>query len=87
MDRAPFVQNLWFVRIHIANIFRRNTVPLIATLDAICGGFGITLSQFFAEEMVEMTPDLKELFNSWVVLTPEQKTAAVQMMKAMNNDK
>ena len=47
----------------IANIFKRNNVPTIATLEAICGGFGITLSQFFAEnEMVELTPDLKELF-------------------------
>ena len=40
-----------------ANIFRRNTVPSIATLEAICAGFGITMSQFFAEgEMVELTP-------------------------------
>ena len=47
----------------IANIYRRNTVPSIATLEMICKGFGITLSQFFAEgEMVEMTPELKALF-------------------------
>ena len=47
----------------IANIFRRNTVPSIATLETICDGFGITMSQFFAEdEMVELSPDLKELF-------------------------
>lgn len=29
----------------LANIFRRNTTPSIATLEAICRGFGITLSQ------------------------------------------
>ena len=47
----------------IANIYRRNTVPSITTLETICKGFGITLSQFFAEgEMVELTPELKELF-------------------------
>ena len=47
----------------IANIFRRNTMPSIPTLEAICQGYGITLSQFFAEgEMVELTPDLKENF-------------------------
>ena len=33
----------------IANIYRRNTVPSIATLEKICQGFGITLSQFFAD--------------------------------------
>ena len=72
----------------VANIFRRNTVPSIATLDTICSGFGITMSQFFAEgDMVEITPELKELFENWVNLTPEQKKAANQMLKAMNNSK
>ena len=71
----------------IANIFRRNTLPSIATLETICGGFGITLSQFFAEgEMVELTPELKELFDGWVDLTPEQKDAVARIIKAMNNN-
>ena len=69
----------------IANIFRRNTMPSIPTLEAICQGYGITLSQFFAEgEMVELTPDLKEVFDSWSSLSPDQKVAAGQMLKAMN---
>lgn len=72
----------------VANIFRRNTVPSIATLETICSGFGITMSQFFAEgDMIEITPELKELFENWVTLTPEQKKAANQMLKAMNNSK
>ena len=70
----------------IANIYRRNTVPSIATLEVICNAFGITLSQFFSdEEMVELTPDLKAIFENWVNLTPEQKAAALQMLRAMNN--
>jgi transcriptional regulator with XRE-family HTH domain len=72
----------------VAIIFRRNTVPSIATLETICSGFGITMSQFFAEgDMIEITPELKELFENWVNLTPEQKKAANQMLKAMNNSK
>ena len=60
-------------------------MPSIPTLEAICRGYGITLSQFFAEgEMVELTPDLKEVFDNWTSLTPEQKAAAGQMLKAMN---
>lgn len=71
----------------LANIFRRNTVPSIATLEAICSGFGITMSQFFAEgDMVELTDDLKQLFDCWVCLTPAQKSAALQMLKAMSHD-
>lgn len=72
----------------IGNIFRRNTVPSISTLETICSGFGITLSQFFAEQdMVELTPELKDLFESWIALTPEQKDAAQKMLKAMSHNK
>lgn len=63
-------------------------MPSIPTLEAICNGYGITLSQFFAEgEMVELTPELKELFDSWASLTPEQKSAAQQMIHAMKHSK
>lgn len=70
----------------LANVFRRNTVPSITTLERICDGFGITLSQFFADgEMVELTPELKELFDNWLNLTASQKKAANQILRAMNN--
>ena len=70
----------------LANIFRRNTMPSITTLEAICNGFGITLSQFFAEdEMVELTPELKNLFDKWIALTPEHKDAVYHMINAFDN--
>ena len=54
----------------INNLFRQNTLPTIPTLEAICRGFGITLSQFFAEsDMAEMPLELKEVFENWVNLT------------------
>ena len=71
----------------IANIYRRNAIPSIDTLEKICQGFGITLSQFFADaELVELTEDLKEVFENWRTLTPEQKEAALTMMRAFNHD-
>lgn len=59
----------------IANIYRRNTVPSISTLESICNAFGITLSQFFADdlEMVPLTPEQKILFDKWANLTATQK--------------
>ena len=70
----------------LGNIFRRNTMPSLSTLEAICSGFGITLSQFFCEgEMVELSDDLKELFDNWISLTPEQKNALLQLIKTFNN--
>ena len=62
----------------IANIYKRNTIPSVSTLEAICKGFGITLSQFFAEgEMVELTPELDAVFRQWVNLTSRQKMAVL----------
>ena len=71
----------------VTNIFKRNTVPSIPTLELICKGFGITLSQFFADgDMDELTPDLKQIFDGWSNLTPRQKQAVMQMIDAMKSD-
>ena len=72
----------------IANIFKRNTLPSIPTLEAICNGVGITVSQFFAEgDMVEITPELKELFGAWGSLTTEQKKTVMQVIVTLNSNK
>ena len=71
----------------IANIYRRNAIPSIDTLERICRGFGITLSQFFADgELVELSPELRAVFESWRTLTPEQKDATLRMKQAFNHD-
>ena len=69
----------------ISNIFVRNTAPTIPTVEAICDGFGITLSQFFCdeneEELVYLTNEQKELFDKWIALTPEQKAAIATLIE------
>jgi len=68
----------------IANLFKRNTVPSVVTLEAICKGFGITLSQFFRDgNMIELSDEQKELFDRWVTLTPEQKQILFDLIKNM----
>lgn len=59
----------------IANIYRRNTVPSLTTLEILCKAFGISLSQFFAENdsFVPLTAEQKQLFDKWANLTPSQK--------------
>lgn len=59
----------------IANIYRRHTIPSLSTLETICDAFGITLSQFFADDAdaVPLTKEQKEMFNKWANLTPVQK--------------
>ena len=60
----------------ISNIFIRNTAPTIPTVEAICKGLGITMSQFFAEEnedCVYLSKEQKEMFKNWLLLNSEQK--------------
>ena len=68
----------------VANIFNRNTTPSVSTLESICGGFGITLAQFFAEgELVELSQEQKEMFAAWATLTKPQKEALRQLIHVM----
>lgn len=68
----------------IANIFNRNTIPSVATLESICQGFGITLAQFFADDqMVELTPEQQAMFADWSTLTKEQKDVLAQLIAIM----
>ena len=68
----------------IANIYHRNTVPSIATLEAICDALGITLSQFFSDdEMVFLSSDQKELLDQWSRLSKEQRSLFHNLFKTI----
>ena len=59
------------------NLYSRNTEPKISTLRAICGAFGITLSEFFKEE------DEDELIRSVRLLSKENKKILLQLVKKL----
>jgi transcriptional regulator with XRE-family HTH domain len=65
------------------NLFRRNNMPTIPTLESICKGFGITLSQFFAQggEPVELSEAQREMLTAWDALTDEQKLTLLEFLK------
>ncbi|MBQ4053294.1 MAG: helix-turn-helix domain-containing protein [Clostridia bacterium] len=60
------------------NLYSRKTEPKISTLRAICGAFGITLSEFFKEEENE-----DELIRRVKTLSQENKTALLQILKCL----
>lgn len=50
------------------------TIPTIPALKAVCDAYGITLANFFAEnDMVEVTPETKSVFENWNYLTKEEQ--------------
>lgn len=70
----------------VANIYHRNTIPSIPTLEAICESFGISLSQFFSNDnMVALTEEQEDLLNHWATLSPEQKKSLLDLMKSFQS--
>lgn len=55
--------------------YQKNMVPTIPYPEKICGAFGITLSQLFAEgkTSVTLTKTQKELLERWAGLNREQQ--------------
>lgn len=69
----------------IANIYHRNTIPSIPTLEVLCNTFGITLSQFFSDsEPVALTLVQQELLTQWSKLNEEQRSILLQLINSMN---
>ncbi len=58
------------------------TTPTLLALQAVCDAFEISLAEFFAEdEIIVVTPEVKELFNDWQVLTKEEKASVMAIVK------
>jgi len=68
----------------VANMFNRNNSPTLPTLEAICGAFGITLSQFFAEDnAISLTEEQLRLLSSWGRLSEEQRKLLLDFFDTM----
>lgn len=69
----------------ISTWYRKHQIPAIQTLDKLCKGFGITLSQFFSEgdDAVSLTAEQKDLLDSWSHLNREQRHAVLELIRKM----
>ena len=69
----------------ISSMFRKNNMPTIPTLEAICKAFGITLSQFFADANVpvDLTDEQKIMLENWNMLSNKHKKVLLDLMKSM----
>ena len=67
----------------ISTWYRKNQVPTIQTLEKVCLGFGITLSQFLAndDDAVSLTESQKEPLDCWAALTETQQALFMQLFK------
>jgi transcriptional regulator with XRE-family HTH domain len=64
--------------------WNNKSVPSIATLEIICDAFGITMADFFTEKYtVEVTPQIKLLFDNWRTLTTEEQKLIDTLIKKL----
>ncbi len=61
------------------NLYARKTEPKLSTLRAICGAFGITLSEFFAEDQQANEND--ELIRRVRALSQKEKDALLTLLR------
>lgn len=68
----------------ISNIYHRNTMPSIPTLEIICNTFGITLSQFFGEkDAISLSNEQEKLLEQWAKIKPEQREILLKLLETM----
>ena len=58
----------------VNNLFERNNLPTLPTLEKLCSAFGISLAEFFGEYKAQvLTKEQNLLLEEWAKLTTEQK--------------
>lgn len=69
----------------ITNMFNRETLPSIITLQALCDGFGITMAEFFTEETAKTDIDYNEFKSTFDRLPNNTKQIIFNLMKEIAN--
>lgn len=70
----------------ISTWYRRNLQPSVASIEKICDGFGISLSQFFMDcssgDTIELSKDQAELLMLWNKLSDKQAKSIIDMIQS-----
>ena len=72
----------------IRNMFERGTEPTLPTLEAICCGLGITLTDLLTDgNAVELTGEQREILENWEKLDLEDKKLYKALLQSLNQKK
>ncbi len=69
----------------LTNMFNRETLPSIVTLQLICNAFGITLSEFFYEDTGSPDNDGEAMLREYNLLCEQDKKLIFELVCKLNN--
>ena len=71
----------------LINMFNRETLPSITTLENICKAFNISMADFFEDGSNESSgsPQKKEFIQLYETLSPSAREAVFNLMKDLSN--
>lgn len=69
----------------ISTWYRKNQTPTIPTLEKVCKGLGVTLSQFFADgdDPISLTAEQREMLDNWSALSKKQQGLLLEFLKSI----
>lgn len=63
---------------------KRDLQPSVASIEKICKGLGISLSQFFSDNIEsDFTEEQNRIFDLWSKITPEQREKLTELLESM----
>lgn len=63
---------------------KKKVIPSISTLEIVCEAFGISIADFFTEKYtVEMTPQIKSIYDNWCALSDEERRLIDSLIKKL----
>jgi len=70
----------------LTNMFNRETLPSITTLESLCQAFGITMSDFFADEndSEKLSSEEKELIKMYRTASSEARDSIKTLLRELN---
>ena len=71
----------------LTNMFNRETLPSITTLECICSAFGITMSEFFLEKEEKTTITDNELLTLYHSISTESKESIITILRELSKKK
>ena len=77
MSQYELAKRAGMTQSSISTLLNEGNVPKISTLEKICKGFGITLTQFFTldDNYPDLSEEQKKVLNIWETLSVKEKIA------------